>query len=287
MLSTRACSSIMGSKSAETSGGSSGGRQPSPLDLYSKGTQIIELGSAVWPENPIRTGRSEVYIWGSEHAVKLCMGPTFALHEYTMSRAARNYAVRTVAMFTIHGKPNGIVMERGKSVNPVTCDLKQIAFEMVRAVQGLYSIGIIHGDIKLSSFLVCRDGCVRLCDFGTSEYKCDSVSHSEMSIPWSRPSLLRNPDRPRVKADDLYSLGLTIWELYTGKVPFVPPTSEGWESLDINEVAEEAILAGEQVDLNDILDLEIRCGCFTCERGGRAPTLPGVVTWGFRKVAKY
>ncbi|KAG0628717.1 hypothetical protein M758_1G047500 [Ceratodon purpureus] len=254
MLSTRACSSTMGSESAETSGGSSGGRQPSPLDLDSKGTQIIELGSAVWPENPIRTGRSEVYMWGIEHAVKLCMGPSFALHEYTMSRAARNSAVRTVAMFMIHGKPKGIVMERGKPVNPATCELslKQIAFEMMRVVQELHSVGIIHGDIKLSNFLVCRDGRVRLCDFETSEYECDCVSHSEMSIPWSRPSLVRNPDRPRVKADDLYSLGLAIWELYTGKVPFVPPTSEGWESLDINEVAEEAILAGEQVDFVEI-----------------------------------
>jgi serine/threonine protein kinase len=151
-------------------------------------------------------------------------------------------------------------MEQGKPVNPETCELsrKQIAFEMVRAVQGLHSIGIIHGDIKLPSFLVCRDGRVRLCDFGTSEYESDCVSHSEISIPWSRPSLVRNPDRPRVKADDLYSLGLAIWELYTGKVPFVPPASEGWKSLDINEAAEEAILAGEQVDLNDILDPEVR-----------------------------
>lgn len=49
------------------------------------------------------------YTWGIDHAVKLCIGPTFALHKYTLSRVASNYAVCTVAMFTIHGKPNGIV----------------------------------------------------------------------------------------------------------------------------------------------------------------------------------
>lgn len=154
----------MVSESAEPSGGSSGGQQPTPLDLDSKGTQIVELGSAVWPENPIRTGRSEVYIWGTEHAVKFMKGPTFALHEYTMSRAARNAAVHPVAMFLTHGKPSGIIMEQGKPMNPETCELsrKQIAFEMVRAVQELHSIGIIHGDVKLANFLVCRDGRVRL-----------------------------------------------------------------------------------------------------------------------------
>jgi hypothetical protein len=43
---TRACSSFMGPGSAEPGGGSSGGQQPSALDLDSEGTQIIQLGSA-------------------------------------------------------------------------------------------------------------------------------------------------------------------------------------------------------------------------------------------------
>ena len=58
--------------------------------------------------------------------------------------------------------------------------------------------------------------------------------------------------------DGLYSLGLAIWELHTCKVPFVPSAFEEWKSPDINEVAEEAILAGEHVDLNDMLGLEVR-----------------------------
>lgn len=126
-------------------------------------------------------------------------------------------------MFTIHGKPNvgyTVVMEQ---MNPETeCELsrKQIGLDMVEAVEGLHNIG----DVKLSSFFVCRDRCVCLCGFGTSEYECDCLSHSEISISWSRPSSVRNPDRLRVKADNLYSLGLAIWELYTGKVPFVRTT---------------------------------------------------------------
>lgn len=95
------------------------------------------------------------------------------------------------------------------------------------------------------SFFVCCDGCVCLCDFGISEYKCDSVSYLEMFILWLRFLLLCNFDRLCVKVDDLYLLGLIIWELYMGKVLFVLFIFEGWELLDINEVVEEVILVGE------------------------------------------
>ena len=49
------------------------------------------------------------------------------------------------------------------------------------------------------------------CDFETSKYECDSMNHSKVSIPWSWPSLVQYTNKPHVKADDLYSLGLAIW----------------------------------------------------------------------------
>lgn len=78
----------------------------------------------MWLENFICIGRFEVYIWGFEYVVKFCMGLIFVFYEYIMSWVVRNYVVCIVVMFIIYGKLNGIVMEWGKFVNLVMCDLK-------------------------------------------------------------------------------------------------------------------------------------------------------------------
>lgn len=88
---------------------------------------------------------------------------------------------------------------------------------MVEVVEGFYNIG----DVKLFSFFVCCDRCVCFCGFGISEYECDCLSYLEIFILWLRFLLVCNFDRFCVKVDNLYLLGLVIWELYMGKVLFV------------------------------------------------------------------
>ena len=58
-----------------------------------------------------------------------------------------------------------------------------------------------------------------------------------------------NLDLPLSRADDFFALGLTIWELFSGKVPF--------EGLREDEVEKE-ILDGKTVDLGVISEMEVR-----------------------------
>jgi serine/threonine protein kinase len=50
------------------------------------------------------------------------------------------------------------------------------------------------------------------------------------------------------KADDYYSLGLTIWKIFTGKVPF--------QGVKEDQV-EEGITQGKSVDLSKVLDHDV------------------------------
>src|SRR5438270_475932 len=60
---------------------------------------------------------------------------------------------------------------------------------------------------------------------------------------------LKNLNLPISKADDFYALALTIWEIFTGKIPFA--------GLDESEV-EKRIEASETVNLSEIAELDIR-----------------------------
>ncbi|KAK4043551.1 kinase-like domain-containing protein [Parachaetomium inaequale] len=99
--------------------------------------------------------------------------------------------------------------------------------QMIRTVQRLHTKQIVHGDIKLENMLLDNQGRLRLCDFCEGRY-VDEDMHTwdgNSTLHFESPNRLlrgeqfgRDPPPPTTE-DDLYSLGLSIWQLYTGKVP--------------------------------------------------------------------
>ncbi|GMH33466.1 hypothetical protein BSKO_01300 [Bryopsis sp. KO-2023] len=102
------------------------------------------------------------------------------------------------------------------------------ALEIAIAMSHLHAAGIIHGDLKpqnvmlVSSDIVAKDFVCKVGDFGLSRlmnmethistFSCGSVSH----MP---PEVLR--DGILTPAADVFSFGVLLWELMSGKLPFV------------------------------------------------------------------
>src|SRR5205085_4836966 len=107
--------------------------------------------------------------------------------------------------------------------------------------------GVLHRDIKPANILLTADGAPRLADFNVGHCsKLDGVSPRAFfggSLVYMSPEQLEafNPahDRDPGSLDgrsDLYSLGVTLWELLTGERPFGPESGGGPVPVAIDEL---------------------------------------------------
>ncbi|KAI1960389.1 hypothetical protein LOZ58_004112 [Ophidiomyces ophidiicola] len=141
-----------------------------------------------------------------------------------------------------------------KDINP--SQHRALMDQMISLVSRLHTKKIIHGDIKPPNFLLCSGDQLRLCDFSEGLRFDEDLSNwnGMTTINYISPHRTRlwpgsaSESLPTIE-DDLYGLGVSIWELYTGKVPF-----DSWYEDDILWVLQQ----GETVDVNEIKDEEVK-----------------------------
>ncbi|GBC10628.1 hypothetical protein RclHR1_00980005 [Rhizophagus clarus] len=110
-----------------------------------------------------------------------------------------------------------------KNFDKLTLDNKfDIAYQLACAVSCLHDEGIIHSNLHSNSILV-HQNIVKLADFGLSiktEKETKSQSKLYGTIPYIDPKRLIKREYKLNKMSDVYSIGVLLWEISSGRPPF-------------------------------------------------------------------
>ena len=95
-----------------------------------------------------------------------------------------------------------------------------IAIQVARGIQAAHAKNIIHRDIKPQNIIISTDGKVKVTDFGIARAVTEHTIHSDVmgSVHYVSPEQARNGYVSN--KSDIYSLGIVIYEMVSGRVPF-------------------------------------------------------------------
>jgi len=103
-----------------------------------------------------------------------------------------------------------------------------LARQVAQALQHLHEQGWVHGDVKPANIVVSRQGHATLVDLGSSLRPSETSDGPARplagSLAYFAPELL-NPRTPASGSSDVYSLGVTLFQMLAGVLPFPEPTA--------------------------------------------------------------
>lgn len=113
-----------------------------------------------------------------------------------------------------------------------------IAIQVARGIEAAHNNQIIHRDIKPQNIMISHEGKVKVTDFGIARAATSNTIHSDVmgSVHYTSPEQARNGFVDG--KSDIYSLGIVMYEMVTGRVPYDGDTTV---SIAIQHLQEEMV----------------------------------------------
>ncbi|HEX6024267.1 MAG TPA: PASTA domain-containing protein, partial [Solirubrobacter sp.] len=124
-----------------------------------------------------------------------------------------------IAMELVDGRTlKDLVVQRGPMPVDVAVDLTE---QLLKALGYAHKRGIVHRDVKPQNVIIDREGRAKVADFGIARaVNSDMTATGEMvgTVQYVSPEQAQG--KPVDHRSDLYSAGVVLYELLTGRVPF-------------------------------------------------------------------
>ncbi len=126
--------------------------------------------------------------------------------------------------------------------------------QICNAVDHAHRQGVLHRDLRPSNVLVSESGMLKVADFGTSRF-LEIAAHGTTVIgspPYMAPEQFHGK---AVFASDLYSLGVTMFQMMTGELPYDTPSPADLDRLTRGEMLTSARLKNPKIPkaISDII----------------------------------
>lgn len=153
-----------------------------------------------------------------------------------------------------------------------------LAIQICAGIGYAHRANLIHCDVKSQNILVTRDERVKVADFGIARAMSEATQHTVDSQIWGTPHYF-SPEQAAgleaTPASDVYAIGVVLFELLTGRLPFLAETHTALALKHMHEppplAAETNPLVPQQLDqiLQKVLSKEPAARYRTGDQLGR------------------
>ncbi len=169
--------------------------------------------------------------------------------------------LRFLAMEYVEGEPLSIRLARGPL--PLS-ELLPVGIQVADALDDAHSKGIVHRDIKPSNLMLTPRGHVKVLDFGLAKLEADNKNDETQLITNDGVVMgtvaYMSPEQALGRAldhrTDLFSLGVVLYEMATGRLPFAGTTVSETMARILN--SQPDALARFNYDLPESFDRVVR-----------------------------
>ncbi|GES98810.1 kinase-like domain-containing protein [Rhizophagus clarus] len=129
-------------------------------------------------------------------------------------------------------------------------DKYKLAYLIVCAVSHLHEKGIVHGDLHSGNVLIHKNT-IELANFKRTK-KVSGQQKKFDTVPYTDPKKFTIQQYPLNKKSDVYSIGMILWEISSGKPPFKLETYNDKLSMKISQGYRESIVPDTPADYSNL-----------------------------------
>jgi serine/threonine-protein kinase len=177
--------------------------------------------------------------------------PAFLTRFQQEARSAANLTHPNIVTVHDFGRDGGryyIVMEyiEGRDLKSIIKDSAplrveralELAIQICAGVGYAHRAGLVHCDVKPQNILVTAEGRVKITDFGIARALASLRPGETTDVVWGSPQYY-SPEQAAgetpTPASDVYSIGIVMYEMLSGRLPFIAATQQALALMHIRD----------------------------------------------------